>query len=157
MISANVDPSTGLLLQTGCRPARGQPERELFLKDMKPASACPRGEPRSGRNPLAWALTWIENALGEARDWIARHLGREAPAPPRHQNDRFLGAPRLPPQGELPPPEVTIPDLHERPVMPPLPDTIVPQVPESIPTPETMPVPPPPPDTLPVDTVRASP
>ena len=37
-----VDPESGLVLEAGCTPNYGNPEREVFLRDAQPESVCPR-------------------------------------------------------------------------------------------------------------------
>ncbi len=119
VVLESMDPASGLLLRPGCRPARGAASQELFIRGMEPAAACPRGRPLQGAGFLVRAWSWVQDAVENARLWIARHLGLESPPPPRQQNDRFLGAPRLPPEGELPPPpEIPTPDFRDVPVVP---------------------------------------
>jgi penicillin-binding protein 1A len=41
VIEGMVDPSSGLLLASGCRPVGGQAYRELFIRNNAPTTACP--------------------------------------------------------------------------------------------------------------------
>jgi penicillin-binding protein 1A len=118
VVTEQVDPATGLVLRAGCRPAHGAAEPELFLRDMKPAASCPKGQPRAGSGFFDRALAWIGDAWATARDWVTGLFGRRPPAPPPPRpNDRFLGAPRLPPEGQ-PPTEIEVPDFRPQPVVP---------------------------------------
>ncbi|HYO12477.1 MAG TPA: PBP1A family penicillin-binding protein [Thermoanaerobaculia bacterium] len=50
VVSHRVDPQTGLLLEPGCSPTRGQAYEELFVEGIEPAAYCPGKEsaPRDG-------------------------------------------------------------------------------------------------------------
>lgn len=45
VVTRTVDPATGLLLEEGCSPRRGQSYKELFLEGFEPAAYCPGQEP----------------------------------------------------------------------------------------------------------------
>ncbi len=123
VVTEKVDPATGLVLRKGCRPAHGAPDTELFLRDMTPAASCPKGESAEGMGFFGRAAAWIAEAWADTRDWVVGLFRHRPPRPAPRPTDRYLGAPRLPPQGQPPAPEITVPDFRDRPVVPVLPES----------------------------------
>jgi penicillin-binding protein 1A len=172
-----VDPATGLVLAEGCRPLRGQPEEEYFVRGTEPASACPDGAERQrGPGFLARVAARTRHFWHQARGWALDRLGRQEPEPVRAERERILGTQRLPraaeirqpeldsaayprplgiPVDELEPPQP--PDTTRLPgdtVAPPPPDTVAPPAPDTLPRPPLpppvpVPVPPVPPPVVP--------
>ncbi|HYG61959.1 MAG TPA: PBP1A family penicillin-binding protein, partial [Thermoanaerobaculia bacterium] len=68
VVAHPVDPVTGLTLENGCSPLRGQSYDELFIAGMEPAAYCPGKEPvpRNGF-PAARLEAERENAQEAAR------------------------------------------------------------------------------------------
>ncbi|HEX6559734.1 MAG TPA: PBP1A family penicillin-binding protein [Longimicrobiales bacterium] len=102
-----IDPASGLLLAEGCRPRRGAPDEELFLKYAEPATTCPRGKPLHEATVFDRALAWLKGGWHHVGEWIGSHFGREKqPRRPRHEP--YLGVPRLPEARDVPTPEITV-------------------------------------------------
>jgi penicillin-binding protein 1A len=122
---ASVDPSTGLVLEDGCRPEHGRAARELFISGNEPASACPRGTPEPGAPGLLAKLTaWADGVFHRGRVWVASHFGKEEPVPEREARDRYLGSPKLPTATDIAAPELpadSFPLLGEEIVIPDVP------------------------------------
>lgn len=100
-----VDPSTGMVIATGCQPARGNVRRELFLSYAQPATVCPRGKPEHSPNFFDRAYAWMRSAWFSVREWISSHVGRERDER-QPGRDRYLGVPKLPEAQEIPMPVV---------------------------------------------------
>ena len=77
------DPETGLVLEDGCGPRWGPPERELFLAADQPATICPQ---RGGGNILGQIAGWLGSVFGS----------NGSRSPLAGEPDPDLGAPRLP-------------------------------------------------------------
>ncbi len=72
--SGAVDPSTGLLLASGCRPKHGQAVRELFISGSEPLSVCPRGAADAHPDTLATVSRWSKDKFTRGRQWVKNHL-----------------------------------------------------------------------------------
>jgi penicillin-binding protein 1A len=105
VVRRSVDPSSGMLLAAGCKPARGSVQRELFLSYAQPATTCPRGKPVHEPNFFDRAYAWTRSAWYSVREWISSHVGRERDELDRG-HDRYLGVPKLPEAQEIPEPMV---------------------------------------------------
>lgn len=83
VVELQVDPETGLAMESGCRPRDGEARTELFRAGDEPVTICPRHERRR-----------FLDALG---DFLGAVFGTDRPElriP--GQPDPYLGAPRLP-------------------------------------------------------------
>ena len=111
VIEGKVDPTSGLLLPEGCKPRKGSADRELFLKDDKPASICPRGKPVHEPNALDHALAWLRNTWHNTGEWIASHFGTEDEERELQERERYLGVPKLPQATDIAKPIEDEPEL----------------------------------------------
>jgi penicillin-binding protein 1A len=59
VVSRNVDPSTGLVLEQDCTPEYGEPRREVFLADHIPDADCPS---------QSWLGNFVDQIGGKLRD-----------------------------------------------------------------------------------------
>jgi penicillin-binding protein 1A len=145
VVSLSIDPATGLVLADGCRPSRGEPQQEYFVRGTEPARVCPDGAER-GRGPgvLARLVARSRNAWHQTRGWVLAQLGRDEPEADRVARERLLGTQRLPRATEIREPELDTARYR-----------LVPGVPIGVPVDvtrqaDTLTVPP---DTLPADTL----
>jgi membrane carboxypeptidase/penicillin-binding protein len=93
---AVVDASTGLVLETGCRPQRGPAVHELFIAGTEPASTCPRGTPPRKSGLLANVMEWGESQFTRGRRGLASLLGVDkAPRPARKEARRVKSTPAV--------------------------------------------------------------
>lgn len=83
VVELQVDPETGLAMESGCRPRNGEVRTELFRAGAEPATTCPR---RGNRGFL--------DAIG---GWLGAVFGTRTPeARVPGEPDPDLGVPRLP-------------------------------------------------------------
>jgi penicillin-binding protein 1A len=102
VIERPIDPSTGFVLIEGCRPERGSPRDELFIKGTEPPAQCPRGKPAPGVATVFDDFgDWLGRRWYRAGEWLASHVGTEEPRRPQ-ADERYLGVPRLPRAVEVP-------------------------------------------------------
>jgi penicillin-binding protein 1A len=138
VVEMSVDPASGLLLTKGCKPERGNADKELFLKYAQPAATCPRGRPAEEQPGFFdRGMTWVRGSWQSASAWVASHVGRERQRD-EPQRKRYLGVPKLPTARRPPPPLLGEPLIRE-----PAIDTAIPRI-----DPETLLV-----DTVAVDSV----
>lgn len=97
VVERDVDPATGLVLADGCRPERGRPVTELFLRDAIPARICPAGE-EEGRGLLARIADGVGSVFGDMSDFFVSLFSRGGADDGR---ERYLGKPRLPRASEV--------------------------------------------------------
>ncbi len=106
VVRRSVDPTSGMLIAKGCKPARGTVRRELFLSYAQPATVCPRGKPDHEPNFFDRAYAWMRSTWYSVTEWISSHVGRERDERVRRGRDRYLGVPKLPAAQEIPEPVV---------------------------------------------------
>jgi penicillin-binding protein 1A len=63
VVSREIDPSTGTVLEDGCSPEYGEPRREVFLADHVPEAGCP-------------SQNWFDNLIDNFGDRLRGILGR---------------------------------------------------------------------------------
>jgi 1A family penicillin-binding protein len=73
LVERTVEPSSGLVLAEGCRPASGEPYRELFLEELVPAAWCPGREPL----PASGFPVQVEAVRRQAVEAETRRLAEE--------------------------------------------------------------------------------
>ncbi len=105
VVRRSVDPTSGMVIAAGCKPARGEVRRELFLSYAQPATTCPRGKPEHEPNFFDRAYAWMRSTWYSVREWISSHVGRERDERER-STDRYLGVPKLPEAQEIPEPMI---------------------------------------------------
>lgn len=80
IVERMVDPASGMILQDGCFPSWGQPEREMFIQGREPGTVCP-----------SWGGGWIARNFGryieEAASVIEVLVGRRAQGLDPHARD----------------------------------------------------------------------
>ncbi len=141
VVERRIDPGSGLVLADGCRPEKGKARTELFLKSDVPATICPAGEAERGF--FGRLIQGIRHAFARLGHFVAGLFGQGEEERERQQ-ERYLGRPRLPREGQGVSPPDTAPlgipvDSFPFPDSLPEPDTVL--VTDSIPAPDSLPLP----------------
>jgi hypothetical protein len=128
IVQLDVDPETGLVLADGCQPRRGNGQAEYFVRGDVPARICPRGEERDGGPGFfARAGALVRNVWHGSTARLAGLFRRdEDDGPALAEQERQLGAPRLPRAAEVRRPELDTSEYRPRLLGTPwVPDTAV--------------------------------
>jgi penicillin-binding protein 1A len=116
IVEFDVDPETGLVLADGCRPRQGQAQSEYFVRGDVPARICPRGEERD-RGPGIFARigSLARNVWHTSTTRVAALFRRDSDDEPvLAEQERTLGAPRLPRAAEVRRPEIDTSEYRPR-------------------------------------------